>query len=131
MRDYTLFIPEYIAAGWAILVIAIELFWPKVRKDYLAYLTAIGAIVWGISALFFIGQTPKTFNGLIQSDNFTTYFRLLAAGIVAAVALMSASYLRGRTRAAGEYFGLLLVAGCGTVYMAAARELITAYISLE
>lgn len=131
MRDYTLFIPEYIAAGWAILVIAIELFWPRVRKDYLAYVTAAGAIAWGISALFFIGHEPKSFQGLIQSDNFTTYFRILAAGIVAVVALMSANYLRDRTRAAGEYFGLLLVAGCGTVYMAAARELITAYISLE
>ena len=30
-----------------------------------------------------------------------------------------------------EYYGLLLIAGCGMVYMAAARELITAYISLE
>ena len=131
MRDYTLFIPEYIAAGWAVLVIAIELFWPKVRKDYLAYVTAAGAIAWGVSALFFIGDEPKSFQGLIQSDSFTTYFRLLAAGIVAAVAIMSANYLRDRTKTVGEYFGLLLIAGCGTVYMAAATELITAYIALE
>ncbi|MEP7216074.1 MAG: NADH-quinone oxidoreductase subunit N [Anaerolineaceae bacterium] len=131
MRDYTIFIPEYIAAGWAILVIAVELFFPRVRRDGLAYLTALGALVWGISALFFIGKTPQSFQGLIESDNFTTYFRLLAAGIVAAVSIMSASYMRGRTKAAAEYYGLLLIAGCATVYMAAARELITAYISLE
>ena len=92
MRDYSLFIPEYIAASWAVLVIAIELFWPKVRKDYLAYITAAGAVAWGVSALFFIGNEPESFQGLIQSDNFTTYFRLIAAGVVAAVAIMSASY---------------------------------------
>ncbi|MBA4181773.1 MAG: hypothetical protein C0506_14380 [Anaerolinea sp.] len=131
MRDYALFVPEYIAAGWAVLVIAIELFWPKVRKDTLAYVTAAGALAWAVSALFYIGNEPESFQGLIQSDNFTTYFRLLAAGIVAAVSIMSANYLRDRTKTAGEYFGLLLVAGCATVYMAAATELITAYISLE
>ena len=131
MRDYTIFIPEYIAAGWAVLVIAVELSFPKVRRDWLAYLTALGALLWGISALFFIGKTPQDFQGLVQSDNFTPYFRLLAAGIVAAVAIMSASYMRGKTKAAAEYYGLLLIAGCATVYMAAARELITAYISLE
>ena len=86
MRDYTIFIPEYIAAGWAVLVIAVELSFPTVRRDWLAYLTALGALVWGISALFFIGKTPQDFQGLVQSDNFTTYFRLLAAGIVATVA---------------------------------------------
>ncbi len=131
MRDYTVFIPEYIAGGFAVLVIAIELFRPAIRKDYLAYLTALGALAWGVSALFFLGKDPNSYQGLIQLDNFTTYMRVLGAGIVFVVSLMSASYLRERTKTAAEYYGLLLVAGCGLVYMAAARELITAYISLE
>jgi NADH-quinone oxidoreductase subunit N len=131
MRDYTIFIPEYIAAGAAILIIAAELFLPKLRKEYLAYLTAAAAIAWGVAGLFFIGKDPQSFQGLIESDNFTTYFRLLGAGIVAVVSLMSANYMRDRTKAAAEYYGLMLIAGCAMVYMAAARELITAYISLE
>lgn len=44
MRDYTIFIPEYIAAGSAVGIIGIELFWPKFRKDWLAYITAIAVI---------------------------------------------------------------------------------------
>lgn len=131
MRDYTLFIPEYIAAGSAVAIICAELFFPKLRKDLLAYMTALAAIAWAIASAAFIGMEPRSFQGLIQVDNFTTFFRILAAGIVFCVALMSAHYMRGRTREAAEYYGLLLIGGCGMVYMAAARELITAYISLE
>ncbi|MCC6960967.1 MAG: NADH-quinone oxidoreductase subunit N [Dehalococcoidia bacterium] len=131
MRDYTIFIPEYIAAGSAVAIIGLELFMPKFRKDGLAYLTALAAVAWFVAGLFFIGKDPKSFQGLIASDDFTTYFRLLAAGIVFVVALMSAHYMRDRTKTASEYYGLMLVGGCGMVYMAAATELITAYISLE
>ena len=131
MRDYSLFIPEYIAAFAAIAIIGIELFFPRVTKTALAYLTALGAVAWFVAGLFYIDQDPESFQGLISSDDFTTYFRLMAAGIVFVVALMSANYLASRTRTASEYYGLLLIAGCGMVYMAAATELITAYISLE
>lgn len=131
MRDYTLFIPEYIAAGGAVAILTTELIWPRVRKDLLAYGTALVALAWGISALFWIGKGPLTFQGLIQVDDFTTFFRILGAGIVFVTALLSAQFIQERTRVAGEYFALLLIAGCGMVYMAAARELLTAYLSLE
>lgn len=130
-RDYTLLIPEYIAAGGAVLIIALELTWPRMRKDLVAYLTAFVALAWGISALFWVDNDPKVFQGLVRFDDFTTFFRVLGAGIVFIVALLSATYMRDRTRAAAEYYGLLLIGGCGLVYMAAAQELITAYISLE
>ncbi|MCA9821409.1 MAG: NADH-quinone oxidoreductase subunit N [Dehalococcoidia bacterium] len=131
MRDYTLFIPEYIAAGGAVAVIAVELIWPRVRKDILAYATAIIALAWGVAALFWIGKDPLSFQGLIQVDDFTTFFRVLGAGIVFVTALLSAQFIGERSKVAGEYFGLLLIAGCGMAMMAAARELLTAYLSLE
>jgi len=131
MRDYSLFIPEYIAAGSAVAIIGVELFWPKFRKDQLAYLTALAAVAWFIAGCFYIDQSPESYQNVIRSDDFTTYFRLLAAGIVAVVALLSATYMQERVKATAEYYGLLLIAGCGMVYMAAATELITAYIALE
>ncbi|MBK6319309.1 MAG: NADH-quinone oxidoreductase subunit N [Dehalococcoidia bacterium] len=131
MRDYTIFIPEYIAAGAAIGIIGVELFWPNFRKDALAYLTALAAVVWFVAGLFFIGKDAQSFQGLIASDDFTTYFRLLAAGIVFVVSIISANYMSERTKTAAEFYGLMLIGGCAMVYMAAATELITAYISLE
>ena len=131
MRDYTIFIPEYIAAGAAIGIIAVELIWPTFRKDRLAYHTALASVAWFSAGLFYINTAPNSFLGLVSSDDFTTYFRLLAAAIVFVVALMSADYLKERTKTGAEYYGLMLIGGCGMVYMAAATELITAYISLE
>ena len=131
MRDFTLFIPEYIAVASAVAILAVELIWPKIRKDYLAYATAGGALAWLIAAIPYIGDTAADFENVLRADDFTTYFRILAAGIVAAIALLSAHYLRNRTTTAGEYYGLLLVGGTGMVLMAASRELLTAYISLE
>ncbi|MBN9493345.1 NADH-quinone oxidoreductase subunit N [bacterium] len=131
MRDYTIFIPEFIAAGSALGIIAVDLIWPRVRKDLLAYLCAVAAIAWAVASVFYIGKTPNSFQGLIQVDDFTTYFRLMAAGIVFCIALISPNYIRGRIDAAAEYYALLLLGCCGLVFMAAARELITAYISFE
>lgn len=131
MRDYSIFIPEYIAAGAALAIIAIELFAPRFPKNRLAYLTALAAVAWFIAGLFYLDKDPESYQNVIRSDDFTTYFRLLAAGIVAVVALISANYMSGRTKTSAEYYGLLLIAGCGMVYMAAATELITAYIALE
>jgi NADH-quinone oxidoreductase subunit N len=94
-------------------------------------MTAIAAVAWAIASAAYIGMDPRSFQGLVELDNFTTFFRFLAAGIVFVTAVMSAQYMRERTHAAAEYYGLLLIGGIGMVYMAAARELITAYISLE
>ncbi len=102
MRDFTLFIPEYIAVGAAFAILAAELIWPKVRKDYLAWATAAGALGWLIAAIPYIGHSAGDFEGLLRTDDFTTYFRILAAAIVMAIALLSAHYLRNRTSAAGS-----------------------------
>ncbi len=131
MRDYTIFIPEFIAGGAAILIIAMELIWPRMRREILGYATAAAAIAWVVAACFFIGKDDNNFQGIIQSDNFTTFFRILSGGTVAVIALISAQYMKDRAKTASEYYGLLLTAGIGAVYMAAARELITAYIALE
>ncbi len=131
MRDYTIFIPELIAGGAAILIVALELTFPRLRRDALAYLTAAASIAWIVASCFYIGKDVNSYQGVIQSDNFTTYFRILAGGVVAVTALLSAHYLQDRTKTHAEYYGLLLTAGIGTVYMAAATELITAYIALE
>lgn len=132
MRDYTLFIPEYIATGAALLIIALELFAPRLRKDALAYLTALGAVAWFAAGLLYLDRDPKSFQGLFSSDDFTTYFRLLAAGIVFTVALMAGEFLkRQRGVDHGEFYGLLLVAGAAMTIMAGATELLTAYLALE
>jgi len=56
---------------------------------------------------------------------------MLFIAITAVVCLASAHFVRDRLRHAGEYYGLLILSTIGCIYMAAGRELITAYISME
>ena len=128
--DYSLLTPEFCLGGLAALIVGLDLFVSGFRKEWLPYVAA-GALI-GIAGLSF-GWMDKesSFAGLIFIDNYTTFFRVFFILTTAAVVLMSAQYVQDRLRHPGEYYGLLVLSTIGAIYMAAARELLTAYISLE
>jgi NADH-quinone oxidoreductase subunit N len=129
--DYSLLIPEYLLAALAAVVVALGLYDTQRARTYLPYVSAggLGAIL--VVSLLYVNKGPLDFAGLVQIDNYTTFFRVLFIAITAVVCLASAHFVRDRLRHAGEYYGLLILSTIGAIYMAAGRELITAYISLE
>ena len=129
--DYSLLIPEYLLAALAAVVIALGLYDARRARTYLPYVSAggLGGIL--VVSLFYINKGPLDFAGLVQIDNYTTFFRVLFIAVTAVVCLASAHFVRDRLRNAGEYYGLLILSTIAAIYMAAGRELITAYISLE
>ncbi len=133
--DYSLLIPEYLLAAWAVLVVFIEVMYPRLRKDVPAYIAAFGALTAGVASLFYIdvdkGFEPANGVTLIHVDDYTTFIRVLLCAIAVLICLMSAQFVRMRLTNAGEYFGILLLATIGGIYMAAGTELITSWISLE
>ena len=129
--DYSLLIPEYLLAALAAVVIALGLYDTRRARTYLPYVSAGGLGVILVVSLFYINKGPLSFAGLVQIDNYTTFFRVLFIGITAVVCLASAHFVRDRLRHAGEYYGLLILSTIGAIYMAAGRELITAYIAME
>jgi NADH-quinone oxidoreductase subunit N len=128
--DYSLLIPEYFIIIWAILVIGVELFFPRLRKDVPAYLAALGAIVALVISLYWVDDT-ENFGTLLSIDNYTTFFRVLLYGIAALICIASAQFVRRQLDSAGEYYGLILIGTVGGVGMAAATEMLTAWVSLE
>jgi NADH-quinone oxidoreductase subunit N len=129
--DYSLLIPEYLLAALAGVVVALGLYDTRRARTYLPYVSAGGLAAILVVSLFYINKGPLNFAGLVQVDNYTTFFRVLFIAITAVVCLASAHFVRDRLRHAGEYYGLLILSTVGAIYMAAGRELITAYISLE
>ncbi len=128
--DYTLLTPEFCLAGLAAIVLGIDLFAPQVLKEWLPYITAAGLFgILGLS-LGWVGK-ESDFAGIIAIDNYTTFFRVFFIATAAVVVLMSAQFVRDRLKNPGEYFALLVISTIGAIYMAASRELLTAYISLE
>ncbi len=128
--NYSLLIPEYCLVGLAFLVIAVELWFPQVRKDIVGYIAALGAA--GILAgSFAYAETDESFGGLFQIDHYTLFFRVLFLGAAVFICILSAQFVRKFLRNGGEYYGVLLLGTAGAIGLAAATELLTAYISLE
>ncbi len=128
--DYSLLTPEFCLGGLAALVVGLDLFLPQFRKEWLPYLTAAGlAGVMGMS--FGWIDVQSDFAGLLFVDKYTLFFRAFFTATALGVVLLSAHFVQERLRHPGEYYGLLVLSTIGAIYMAAARELLTAYISLE
>ena len=128
--DWSLLAPEYILVGWAGMLVLLDLFWGQLRKEQLGYLAAAGALVATLISLIWINDDTD-FAGLIQINNYTTLFRVFFGLIGVFACLASARYVKDRLLHAGEYYALILLSVVGANGMAAAGELLTAYISLE
>ncbi len=128
--EWGLLAPEFILAAWAGAIIFIDLFAKRANKEALGYFAALGPLAAGAVSLLWIDD-HKDFARLIDVNNYTTFFRVFFAGIGFFTCIASARFVRDRLLHAGEYYAFILLAIIGANGMAAARELLTAYISLE
>jgi NADH-quinone oxidoreductase subunit N len=129
--DWSLLAPEYVLAGWAGMVVVLDLFWGRsVRGGQLAYVAAAGALASALTALIWVNEDTD-FASLIDINNYTALFRVFFGLIGVFACLASARFVNDRLLHAGEYYGLILLSVLGANLMAAASELLTAYISLE
>ncbi len=127
---WELLAPECILAGWAAAIILLDLFWGRFGKDQLGYVAALGAFVAAGVSLIWVGDT-KTFGNVIDVNDYTTLFRVFFTLIGGVTCLASARYVKQKLLHPGEYYALILLCVIGADGMASARELLTAYISLE
>jgi NADH-quinone oxidoreductase subunit N len=128
--DYTLFIPEFLLAGLVALVVVLDLFVPKMRKSWLSYIAAAGLAATAAVSLAWCGK-ESNFARIVVIDNYTTYFRIFFMVTAAVVCLASAKMVEDTTKHPGEYYALIILSTIGAIGMAASRELMTAYLSLE
>ena len=128
--DYTLFIPEYFLAGLVVLLVVLDLYVTQVKKSWLSYIAAAGlAATAGVSLCWIDKQS--NFARIVAIDNFTTYFRVFFMATGAVVCLASGKLVEDKLRHPGEFFALVILSTIGAIGMAASRELMTAYLSLE
>ena len=130
--DYLLLTPEFILAGTAMLVILADLFRKELNigRTVLPAIASLGLIAAGAVSLVWV-NADDDFANLISIDNFTTFFRVLFTAVSLIVIVGGYEYIEKHIRHRGEFYALLLLSTIGAIYMAAARELLTAYISIE
>jgi NADH-quinone oxidoreductase subunit N len=128
--DYTAFLPEFLLGGLVVIVVGLDLFVPDVRKRWLSWVAGLGLIAAAGVSLFWIDKEID-FAGVVSVDNYTVYFRVFFMLIGATVCLASGDFVEHRLKHPGEYYGLIILSTIGAIGMAAAKELMTAYLSLE
>ncbi|HXO61476.1 MAG TPA: NADH-quinone oxidoreductase subunit N [Candidatus Acidoferrales bacterium] len=122
-------LPELIWCGFGMLAMLLQ---PFVRSRHFFTALALVGAAGGTAAAFVAGATPgEGFYGLIQSDVFSFFFRLLVGLVAVLVVLAANSYLQRENLPFAEFYALLLFATAGMGVLASARELLTAFIGLE
>ena len=103
------------------------------KKSWLSYIAAAGPC-WrrrGVS-LAWVDDARATSRASSSIDDYTTFFRVLLHGDGGCrLPRLGASSSRSKLRHPGEYYALIILSTIGAIGMAASRELMTAYLSLE
>ena len=122
-------LPELIWCGFGVLIMLLQ---PFVKnRHFFTFLALAGSLLGGASAFISAANSADAFNGLIQADAFSFFFRLLIGLTAFLVVLAAGPYLNREKLAFAEFYALLLFATAGMGVLASAQELLTAFIGLE
>jgi NADH-quinone oxidoreductase subunit N len=131
------FSPEMVLSAGIIVVLGFGLVFPRLPRAVVLGLTLATLTAAVAATVATTVPSPRAlFGGLLARDSFADFFKLLfaLAGAIVALALARArDVLDGPSgdRDAAEIAALLLAVVLGACLMAAASDLLTAYVSLE
>src|SRR5690606_16466583 len=94
-------LPAISVAVWACILLLIDLFIPKERKQVTAWLAA-GVLVFAfIANLFVYNSDTDSFLGMYRADQFTGFFNIVILITAFIRILMSIDYLRSEEHTSG------------------------------
>src|SRR5437763_4208178 len=122
-------LPELMWCGFGVLVMFLQ---PFVRsRQFFSFLALFGSLAGTVAAATSFLHVVPGFHGLVQSDSFTFFFRLLVGSVSFLVVLAAGPYLDRERLPIAEFYALLFFATAGMGVLASAQELLTAFIGLE
>src|SRR6266403_461423 len=122
-------LPGLVWCGFGVLVMLMQ---PFVRsRHFFTFLALIGTLAGTAASVTAAMHAGPGFGGLVQSDSFSFFFRLLVGTVAFLVALAAGPYLERERLPFAEFYSLLLFATAGMGVLASAQELLTAFIGLE
>jgi NADH-quinone oxidoreductase subunit N len=122
-------LPELIWSGFGVLVMLLQ---PFVRsRQFFTFLALLGSLAGTASAFTSFLHSGPGFYGLVESDSFSFFFRLLIGSVAFLVVLAAGPYLDRERLPVAEFYALLLFATAGMGVLASAQELLTGFIGLE
>ena len=117
--------------GWACVLLLVDLFIPKGRKNITVLLAVLGLLITLGILITRWGTTVSAFNGMIMVDGFSSYLNILLV-ITGLLSIgVAYDYLKRTGLERGEYYALLLFSLAGMMLMVGATDLIIIFLALE
>ncbi len=131
MIDIYSILPVMIVAGWALLLLVVDLWIPRNRKGMTALLAAVGlAIALGF-VLASSGSTILGFNQMVVLDGFASFMQVLFLVTGMAAIALAYDYIQRMNINHGEFYVLMMFSIAGMMLMSQAYNLLMVFLSLE
>ncbi len=127
--NISLIIPQIFLTCWAMLIIAIDFSKKDGSRRGLGYLSILGLAITAVLAVF--ADNGQGFFGTYLSDDYGRLFNEIFLLTAILTIIASIDYVEIRIKHKGEFYGLILLATVGMMFLSGAGELITLYVSLE
>ncbi len=127
--NVSLIIPGIFLFCWAIFVLIVDFTRKSQNKMGIGYLSIFGLLF----TIFLVFNTDSGvgFAGTFISDSYSKIFNLIFLVSAILTIIASLDFVELRLRHKGEFYGLMLLATSGMLFLSSASDLITLYVSLE
>ena len=115
----------------ATLLLVIDVFIPKERKVWTAWLAIAGIVVSFILNLGAYMVNDEAFMGMFVVDQFSGFLNIVALLTALISILLSIDYVKRTGLERGEYYTLILFTTAGIMMMGHANDLVTVFVALE
>ncbi len=127
--NISLIIPQIFLTIWALLVLVVDFSKKDDSRRGIGYLSILGLAITAVLVIF----TPdgSGFFGTYLSDSYARLFNIIFLLASMLTIIASIDYVEIHLKHKGEFYGLILFATIGMMFLAGAGELLTLYVSLE
>jgi len=131
MNSFNALLPLLAVVAGALVILLLEVFIQKERRDYLGYASLVFLAAAAFLAVMSWGKEYSYFQRGLALDDLAVFLTLLFLLAVAFVILLSLKYIRQQDANHGEIFGLLLLALSGLMIMTSSSDLLVIFLGLE
>lgn len=131
MIDIYSILPVMIVAGWALLLLVVDLWIPRNRKGITALLAAVGLSIALGFVLASSGSTILSFNQMVVLDGFASFMQVLFLVSGMAAVALAYDYIQRMNINHGEFYVLMMFSIAGMMLMSQAYNLLMVFLALE
>ncbi|HZX09966.1 MAG TPA: NADH-quinone oxidoreductase subunit N [Acidobacteriota bacterium] len=131
MNNIWALLPVLLVLIGAVLVLLLEVFIHREKKEYLGFISIIFLLLSGATCVLLWNKNLSYFNGNLFWDNLALFLSLLFIIGTSLIILISMKYLSLQDANHGEYYSILLFALIGILIMISSTDLIIIFLGLE